>query len=126
MSNTQSTMLSMEPYGFNFSINIELPAFASMIQMIGIHVDQVPGTVATMREGVLEKLLVANTALDTYPELREETDFFEGFFLTTCALLLALDAYLAITPMNPDSLWLYQDSVALNGASNNKPVYQFH
>jgi len=126
MSRTQSSIMSMEPYGLNFSINVELGVLASMIQMIGIHVDQGPGTVAHFRESVLNKLLVANTALDTYSELREEKDFFKGFFLTTCALLLALDAYLAITPMNPGSLWLYQDSAVFSDTNSNQPINKSH
>lgn len=106
MSNLSVATISMEKYGLNFSVDIKVGDFASMIYMVGNYVDKKPGMVESLHSSVLEKVLEAEELIQTYPELREEDGFHNGYYMLNCGLLLALDAYLAMKPINPESLML--------------------
>lgn len=94
MSSDKSVLVSMEEYGLNFSMNISLAIFSSLICMIGLYIDQGPGKVEEVRGDVFAKVMDLKNLVDLNPELREEEGFYEGYYMTLCALLVALDAYL--------------------------------
>lgn len=100
MSNNNSALVSMEQYGMDFSMDISLAVFSSMICMIGRHIDSGPGKVEEAREDIFAKVMDLKNLLDSNPELREEEGFYGGYYMTLCALLLALDAYLEGGPID--------------------------
>ena len=94
MSSDKSALVSMEHYGLDFSMSISLAVISSMICMIGLHIDHGPGMVEGVREDVFSKVVDLKNLVDLNPELREEKGFYDGYYMTLCALLLALDAYM--------------------------------
>ena len=106
MSDEQNVTMSMVPYGMNFSIDVPIKIFASMIHMIGSKVDLGPGKVEQVREGLLAKALEAKNLVELHPELLDEEGFHDGYYMTLCALLLAFDAYLDILPLSPSDQML--------------------
>jgi hypothetical protein len=94
MSINQSALISMERYEMDFSIDVSLPVLASLISMIGAHVDLGPGKVEDVREDIFAKVVLLKDLVDRHPEMREEEDFYSGYYMTLCVYLLALDAYM--------------------------------
>ncbi|OZB49477.1 MAG: hypothetical protein B7X60_01115 [Polynucleobacter sp. 39-45-136] len=94
MNINQSVLVSMERYDMDISIDVSLAVLASMVCLIGVHIDHGPGKVEVVREGVLAKVVLLNDLIDQHPEMRDEEDFYSGCYLSLCVALIALDAYI--------------------------------
>lgn len=125
MQQIQMATMSMQKYGSDLSIDVSLGDFASMIYMIGSSIDHGPEMVEIARASVLEAMTEAKKLVESYPELRDQRFFYEGYYLAACALLLAFDAYLEIKPMKLDALAQGQNSGSKEDGAINPNFEKF-